>query len=293
MKIDGKKIADYILQLLKKKIKQLKKKLTPTLSVFLIGENNEQLSFVKIKSKVAEKLGVDFKLIHLKKIPSFEKFALLIKKESKDEKTTGIIIQQPLPTQLSTESIYDYIDDLKEIEGRKRKSPYSPPVGLAILTVGKYIHNGQKINESLLVNNKDITSGRIKRYFKNKKVVLVGRGLTGGQPIGKTLNQAGINFINIHSQTPHPEKYYQEADVIITAVGKKIISPTMLKNGVILINVGLRKEKGKLKGDYEEEEIKDIASFYTPTPGGIGPIDVAYLFKNLIEAASLQINVNH
>ncbi len=76
--------------------------------------------------------------------------------------------------------------------------------------------------------------------------------------------------------------------MIITAVGKKVLTPQMLKKGVILINVGLRRENNKLKGDYDEKEIKDIASFYTPTPGGVGPIDVVYLFKNLVDAAKLQ-----
>ena len=288
MKINGKKISDYITHLLKKKIPPLKKKKSLQLTVFLVGQNHEQLSFVKIKSQQAKKLGIGLKLIHLKEIPSFEQFAKLIKKESADEKTTGIIIQQPLPAQLATESLYDYIDDLKEIEGRKRKSPFLPPIGLAILTIFKYIFNGQKISESLLIKREKISDRSFKKFFKNKKVVLVGRGITGGEPIGKTLNYAGINYINIHSQTPEVEKYYHEADAIITAVGKKVISPTMLKNGVILINVGLRKEKGKLKGDYEEKEIENIASFYTPTPGGIGPIDVIYLFNNLIEAAKLQ-----
>ncbi len=80
----------------------------------------------------------------------------------------------------------------------------------------------------------------------------------------------------------------EEADIIITAVGKKVLAADMLKNGVILANVGLRHERGKLKGDYDEKEIKSVASYYTPTPKGIGPIDVLYLFKNLIDAAEFQ-----
>ncbi|MFN4213106.1 MAG: tetrahydrofolate dehydrogenase/cyclohydrolase catalytic domain-containing protein [Microgenomates group bacterium] len=288
MKINGKKIANYLLSLIKKKIAALKKKKTLQLSVFLVGKNPDQLSFVQIKAETAKKLGVGFRLIHLKKIPSFETFVNLIKNESNDKKTTGIIIQQPLPAQLSTESIYDYIANNKEIEGHKKKSPFIPPIGLAVLTLTKHIYGGQKLNQNLLITPQDINSRFFKKIFKNKKIVLIGRGLTGGLPIGKTLNQAGINYININSQTPSPENYYQEADIIITAVGKKILTPAVLKKGVVLINVGLHRENGKLKGDYDEKEIKDIASFYTPTPGGVGPIDVAYLFNNLVEAAKLQ-----
>ena len=124
--------------------------------------------------------------------------------------------------------------------------------------------------------------------MKHKKVVLIGRGKTGGYPIGEALTKFKINYININSQTPNPQQYLSDADVIVTAVGKKIITPQVLKEGVVLINVGLRREKGKLKGDYDENEIKKIAGFYTTTPKGLGPIDVLYLYKNLLEAAELQ-----
>jgi len=127
-----------------------------------------------------------------------------------------------------------------------------------------------------------------KKILKSKKIIVVGRGITGGKPIGKTLGDLNINYINTNSLTISPESYYITADLIITAVGKKVIEPAMLKPGVVLINTGVRKENGKLKGDYEEKEIKDIASFYTPTPGGSGPIDVVYLYKNLIDAAKMQ-----
>lgn len=288
MEINGKRIADYLANLLKKESLFIKRKKPPQLTAFLVGENPDQLSFVRIKSQAAKNIGIGFQLIHLKKIPSFEEFIQLIKEAANDKDTTGIIIQQPLPAQLATETVYDYIPALKEIEGHKRKSFFLPPIGLAVLTVIKYIFNNQKLNKDLFLTLKNLDHQFFKKIFKNKKVVLVGRGLTGGEPIGKTLTQARINYFSINSQTPNPQNYYQEADLIISAVGKKILFPSMLKKGVILINIGLRRENGKLKGDYEEKEIKDIASFYTPTPGGIGPIDVVYLYKNLIEAAKLQ-----
>jgi methylenetetrahydrofolate dehydrogenase (NADP+)/methenyltetrahydrofolate cyclohydrolase len=153
------------------------------------------------------------------------------------------------------------------------------------MTVLKYIYADG--NDNLLVDfNRE--KALFKRITRNLKVVLIGRGITGGRPIGKTLTAAGINYININSSTPNPNDYYKDADIIVTAVGKKVIHPEMLKEGVVLINVGLRREGGKLKGDYDEREIKNIASHYTPTPGGTGPIDVLYLFENLIEAAKLQ-----
>ena len=287
MEINGKKIANFIGALLKKELKARKRKKSPKLTTFLIGESADQLSFVRIKSKVAKKLGIRFEFIHFKNTPSFEDFAHKIKETSLNPDITSIIIQQPLPAQLSTDSVYDYISDIKEIEAHKRKTPYLPPIGLAVLTLLKYVFGNQKIDKNLLV---DLLKDKkfFKKIFRNKKVVVVGRGITGGKPVGKTLTEAKINYIGINSQTPEADTYLKEADVIITAVGKKVIHPQSLKNGVVLINIGLRKEQGKLKGDYDEKEIKDIASFYTPTPGGLGPVDVIYLYKNLLEAYKLQ-----
>lgn len=279
MIINGKKIASFIESKIKKEVKKLKKK--PSLAVFLIGEDEDQLSFVKIKEKTAKKLGINYKLIHLKNTPNFITLARLIKKEAEDEDVSGIIIQQPLPAQLSTDSLYDFIPKEKEIEGHRKKTDYYPPIGLAVLTLLKYIFSGQILDKRIIAEPvKD--QNFFKRFLKNKKILLIGRGKTGGEPIAKTLQQAKISFLNIFSKTQNKEEFIRNADIIITAVGKKVIEGKDLKKGVILINVGLRKEKEVLKGDYDEEEVKKIASFYTPTPGGIGPIDVCYLYKNLI-----------
>lgn len=288
MLILGKKIALTLERIIKKEVVVLKKrKKNLKLIAFVVGRQNEQLSFVKIKSKLARKLKIGFELVHLKNTPSFEEFMHIIKEKSLDPSVTGIIIQQPLPAQLSTESLYDYIPVAKEVEGHKHKSTFFPPIGLAVLTVLKYVFASSKLDSNLLVDlKKDM--GFFRKTFRNKKVVLLGRGFTGGKPIGHTLTEAKINFININSQTPDPETYLKEADVVITAVGKKVVTKDMLKPGVVLINVGLRHEGPSLKGDYEEKEIKNIAGFYTPTPGGTGPIDVLYLFKNLVDAAKLQ-----
>ena len=285
MFIDGKKIANNLLAILKKERKTIKKRIG--LSVFLVGSAPEQLSFVKIKSEMAKALKIDFKLIHLTKTPNFIDFANLLKKEVFNKDVTGIIIQQPLPAQLSTDSIYDYIPLLKEIEGHRKKTEFIFPLGLAVMTIIKYIYDGKRKQDIVFV---DMKKDRIlfKNILKNKKVVIVGRGMTGGMPIGKTFGNLNVNYISINSTTVDPESYFKTADLIITATGKKVIGPEMLKPGVVLINTGVRKENGKLKGDYEEKDIKDIASYYTPTPGGSGPIDVVYLYKNLIDAAKMQ-----
>lgn len=285
MEIPGIKIAQIIKQSLKSEVKKLKKPLK--LVTVLIGESSEQLSYVAAKKKAAQELGIKFEFVHFKKTPYFQEFAQFIKTKAGEPETTGMIIQQPLPSQLNTDSLYDYIPLTKEIEGHRRKTVFVPAIGLAVLTIFKYLYADHELSDKLVVNfEKD--KNLFKKLIKNEKVVLVGRGTTGGKPIGKTLSAVGINYINVNSNTPSPEDYFKEADVIITAVGKKVIAADVLKAGVILINTGLRREKGRLKGDYDERDIKNVAKYYTTTPGGVGPIDVLYLYKNLIDAARLQ-----
>lgn len=288
MHIPCTKIAQALEKELKKEVAHLKKKKqTLTLAVFLVGTSTQQLSFVKIKKQTAHRIGVKFEFIHIKTTPPFEKLVRLIRQTSHDPSVTGIIIQQPLPAQLSTDSIYDFIDIQKEIEGHRRKTQFYPPLGLAALTLLKYLYIHPKIDSKLFVDiKKDIPL--LKKALKHKKIVIIGRGPTGGKPIGKILTEAKINFVSTNRQTINPEEYYREADIIFTAVGQKILNDQNIKNGAILINIGMRKENGRIKGDYDEKDIKNKASFYTLTPGGIGPLDVLYLYKNLIDAAKMQ-----
>jgi len=127
-------------------------------------------------------------------------------------------------------------------------------------------------------------------WLHNQKIVVIGKGATGGAPILKYLRKLNTHPTLIDSKTPNPTTLTQKADIIISAVGKpNIINSSPIKKGVILIGVGIyRGEDGKLHGDYDESDIEKIASYYTPTPGGVGPINVAMLMKNLLNAVKLQ-----
>lgn len=287
--IPCKEIASVIQQRMAEEVSELKKEGKKLqLTTILIGSASEQLSFVAIKEKKAKALGINFKLNHLKKEPMYERFVRILQEEAHNQANTGIIVQLPLPAMLMSDSLYNFIPVSKEIEGHREKTPFLSPLGLAVLTALKYNYLQSMKYEDLIVTaaDKEFFSSRL----RGKRVVMLGRGLTGGHPIGKTLTALKIPFINLASQTDPSTvtEFLGEADVIITAVGKKVIGPDMIKQGAILLNVGLREENGKLKGDYDEKEIIEKAGSYTITPGGIGPIDVLYLFRNLIDAAKLQ-----
>ncbi|MBP6044664.1 MAG: bifunctional 5,10-methylenetetrahydrofolate dehydrogenase/5,10-methenyltetrahydrofolate cyclohydrolase [Microgenomates group bacterium] len=289
MKIPCSEISISLKQDLKKRVADLKKRgATPKLTTVLIGTAADQLSFVAIKKKVAAEIGVEFEFSHFKKCPPFLEFATKLRELAHRPNTTGVIIQLPLPSHVQSDTLYNYIPSVKDIEGHRTKSPHLPPLGLAVISLLKFIaspHEHKKAIYPDTVNDKVL----FKQMLKHKKIVLVGSGVTGGHPIAQALQEFRVGFINVNSRTHDPDQYYREADIIITSVGKKVIKPEMLKKGVILINTGLHKIGTKLRGDYDEDEVKNIASWYTQTPNGTGPLDVLFLYKNLINAAELQL----
>lgn len=290
MQIPCTQIAEELMDILRSDVMELRDEgNTPKLVTILAGSSPEQLSFVNIKKRIAFDIGVEFELVHLSDIPSFEEFKKIVQKKAHEQSTSGMIIQHPFPESYSIDEIYELIPPEKEIEGFHPDSTFHFPLSLAVLNGLKYVFM-HKNNDNDLVSTQDtiVDFNKDAPYFqeklKSKHVVIAGRGLTGGAPIAKALTDCGVKFQITHSQTVNSNEIYKAADIIITATGKKIVSAQDIKDGVVLLNVGLRKENGKLRGDYEEDEIRDKAAYFTKTPGGLGPLDVLYLFKNVIEA---------
>src|SRR3990167_2124428 len=293
MVIPGKLIAGKLLEKLKKEVREgvKKGKNAPKLVVVSVGYNPANAQFITNKERSAKFIGANFQHIHFKKTPKFEEFIRIISTIGHDPEVAAMIVQRPIPANLASETLINYIPPQKEIEGFSKKSPHIPPLGLAVLTVLKYIYNpaGRETTDNIIVDlKKDVQF--IKGLIKRKKIVLLGRGETGGAPVGKTLSDLKINYININSQTPHPEGFIQEGDIVISAVGKKVITHNVLKQGCILMSIGLHQEGNKWIGDYSENEIEPVAGFYTPTPGGMGPLNVAYLMFNLVGAWGLKLS---
>ena len=282
MKIDGKAIAGGILTFLKQEVDLLKEKgIPPTLAVILVGDNPASLSYIKQKQKTAEAIGAKLILDQQSKSISSQLFKSLIKKYNDDPSIHGIIIQRPLPKESSiSRDILNEISPKKDVDGFVPNSPYGVPVAKAVLTI---------LQEVFALEKKNLKVQTFEDWLKNQCVAVIGRGETAGKPIADALGEHGCTLSVVHSQTEHPEEVIKTLNIVVSCVGKeRVVTKDMIVPGTILISVGIwRDALGKLHGDYEEEEIKDVASYYTPTPGGVGPVNVACLMQNLIKACTM------
>jgi len=265
MKIDGKVLADKILNDLSLEVVKLKEKgVTPTLAVIQIGDDHGSTAYIRQKQKSAEQIGVTLILSHQSSVISHQKLQSIIETYNADPAVHGIIVQRPLPKTLHASNILPS----KDVDGFLTHSPYPVPVAEAVLTIFKQM--------------------QLTGPGPVRKIVVIGRGETAGKPIAEALIKRGYDISVVHSQTPNPDEIIKTADIVISCVGRPhVVRRHNIKKETILISVGLsRDSEGKLHGDYEEDEIEDIASFYTPTPGGVGPVNVACLMANLVKAAS-------
>lgn len=291
MRIDGKLIADGIYESLREEVSQLTSKgTTPCLTVLLIGDNPASVSYVKQKKKWGEFIGA--KIIVENFDTNISEAALFgrIKELNNDDKVHGILVQRPVPSQIDENKLIASVDPNKDIDGFHPESTYVLPLPLAVVKILEEVNKMQSEKRKMQNNsNANIILG-FKEWMKEQKIVILGKGQTGGGPISAYLIKLGLRVNIVDSKTPNPEIVTKNADIIISAVGKPgIISSKNIKKGVILIGAGIfRGDDGKLHGDYSEADIENTAGFYTPTPGGVGPVNVAMLMDNLVNAARRQ-----
>jgi len=285
MKIDCERIYHELLDEAREKLARVYQKDQPP-KLVIFAANNDELTriFLNEKQKLAESLGIECQIIGYEQTPLFQKFATDIRLAANSRKTHAVVIQRPLPPELSSPTLENFIPVLKEVEGQKYKSPYQPPVGLTTLSLLKYLTTEF---QDWRIMPKDTEF--FKRNFKKKFIVLAGRGKTTGQPIANTLVKYKLAMVITHSQTPESDNFYKQADIVITTTGKPIIKANSIKKGCTLINFGYRKEEGHTLGDYQEEEIANIAAYFSPVLHGTGPLSLAYLMKNVIDAYAKQV----
>jgi len=264
-KFDGKEIRDEILKNLADKVAMSDRQ--PVMAVFLIGDDPVCRKYVELKEKLACKAGIQFCLYKFGEEDNEQEIIDCIKYLNNDKETDGIMIQIPVAKKFSRENLIQAIDPKKDIDGLRfcqgLDSDYLPPVVLAIL---------EAINRS----NKKIT--------EKTKIMQVGKGFLVGAPLEKAIKKEYPEAnLKVLTKDNNLNTELSGADIIISATGKSgIIKEDMAKEGVVLIDAGTAEENGELKGDIDPEVYKK-SSYYTPVPGGIGPVTVAMLFRNLVE----------
>jgi methylenetetrahydrofolate dehydrogenase (NADP+)/methenyltetrahydrofolate cyclohydrolase len=266
MKIDGQKIADEISVNLKSELDELKKRgIIPKLAIVLIGNDPISKTYVEQKEIKAKEIGIETITIELPDEISKEELKIKIDKLNNDTSFNGIIIQRPLPVQIGSTFATEIVNKAKDVDGFRNDSPFDSPISLAVL-------------EALKVVSKNLD------FLKTKNIVIIGKGETGGKPIIETFKKMGVNFNIIDTKTENPKDLISNADILISTVGKaNVVETNQLKKGVVLIGVGMYKdESGEFQADYNQEGIENITSFYTPVPGGIGPLTVIMLLENVV-----------
>lgn len=288
MKFDGRAFAQEIYQDLSSDITRLKEQgITPRLVVILVGQNPNSLSYIKQKVKWGASIGAEIVVNEFPENIAEQTMLEKIQELNTDSATHGIIVQLPLPPHLDENVLTQAVFREKDIDGFHIDSPYTVPVAQAVLSILEKIYKGRKETKELDVSSlSSAPSVSFQLWLASQHIVVIGKGKTAGHPIIELLSKKGLSPIIIDHSTPNPEQLTQEADIVISCVGKVILRKEIVKKDAIVIGVGLHvREDGKLQGDFSEEELAQYVSVYTPTPGGVGPVNVACLMQNLTTAA--------
>lgn len=267
MIVDGKKIASDTLALLKERVHRLSKRVI--LVVFVIGGDSVTETFINLKRKRAEEIGIVVHIVTIPRDSQTSEIKKQIKKSAEDSNISGIVVQLPLPEHVDKKVVLASIPIEKDVdvlsEGsmdlfKEDKLPIIPPV------VGAF----KKILEK-----EDIS-------IKGKNVVVVGKGALVGLPAEIWFKNQGADVTVVDRQTTNLSVVTKDADIIISGAGTPhLLKPEMLKSGVVLLDAGTSEARGKVVGD-ADPACADVCSIFTPVPGGIGPIAIAALLENLV-----------
>ena len=282
IKIDGIVIAQSVRDRVKKAVDELKTQgINPCLATILIGDNSASTTYVRNKHIACEEVGIVTKDHKLEANITQAELNKIIDNLNLDSLVHGILVQLPLPKHLDEFTTTSRISPLKDVDGLT-------PHNAGLLTMKKaalVACTPSGIMEMFDYHEIDLNG---------KNVVLINRSNLVGKPLYHLLLEKNATVITCHSKTKNLTDLCQAADIIITAVGdraKFTLTPEMIKDGAIVIDVAISRFQEKLVGDSDYEEIIQKASFATPVPGGVGPMTVAMLLKNTITAASLSTQI--
>ena len=273
MIIDGKKEAEILRDEIKKEIILIKNKTNkaPGLSVILIGDLVPSQIYVRNKEKNSKEVGMNSNIIKYSKDVTEEEVLKKIKELNNDKNVSGILVQLPLPDQIGKEKIINSIDPSKDVDGFH-------PINVGNLASGyKAIVPCTPLGCLILLK-------KVEKNLSGKHAVIIGRSNLNGKPMTQLLLKENCTVTIVHSKTKNLKEECSKADILIAAAGKaKLVKKDWVKNGSIIIDVGINQEGNKIVGDVSFEEVKDKVKAITPVPGGVGPMTIACLLKNTLE----------
>ena len=276
MIINGKEVALRISNKLKKEIKSLNEKLT--LCVIEIGENEASKIYINQKEKKCNELGINFKLIKFNENELESNIEKEIINLNRDSNITGIIIQLPVSNKYNINKLINLIDPNKDVDGLTNENK----IKLLNEEKGLIPCTPLGIIELLKVYNIKV---------KGKSISIIGRSDLVSKPLFHMLLNMDATVTMCHSKTKNLKSFTKNADILISATGKPhIIKKDMVKDNSIIIDVGISRVNNILYGDVDFNNVKDKVKYITPVPGGVGPMTIIMLMKNVLEAYKKQKN---
>ena len=273
MIIDGKKEAEILRAEIKKEIISLKDKTNrvPGLTVILVGDFAPSQIYVRNKEKNSKEVGINSSIIKYSKDVTEEEVLKKIKALNSDKDVSGILVQLPLPDQIDKEKIINSIDPTKDVDGFN-------PINVGNLASGYHAIVPCTPLGCLLLLKK------IEKNLSGKHAVIIGRSNLNGKPMAQLLLKENCTVVITHSKTKNLKEECSKADILIAAAGvANLVKKDWVKDGSIIIDVGINKQGDNIVGDVSFEEVKDKVKAITPVPGGVGPMTIACLLKNTLE----------
>lgn len=274
MILDGKSIKAKILDELKLEVSELSVK--PKLVVIQVGNDEASNVYIKQKSNMANYIGYEYEHIKLDDNTDMDSLLGLIDKLNNDNSVNAILVQLPLPNGLDASVVVNAISPFKDVDG------------LTDINNGMLFHNKDSLYSCTPCGVMELLD-RYNISVSGKNVVIVGRSDLVGKPMSMMMLNKDATVTICHSKTKNLSDYTRKADILVVAVGKaNFITSDMVSEDVIVIDVGISRTENGLCGDVDFVSVKDKASYITPVPGGVGPMTVAILAKNILKAYKMQ-----
>ena len=272
--IDGKKQANDIKEKLKKEISTLKEQgVIPGLAIILVGHDPASEIYVKNKIKTCDELGICTLLYRFTEESSEKEIIAQIKDLNEDDGIDGILIQSPLPAIFNEDKIISYVDPKKDVDG------------FGINNLGALLSNNELIIAATplgilkMLENESVS-------LEGKNVVVVGASRIVGRPMATLLLNRGATVTICHNKTKNLKGITSNADILIVAIGQaKFITSDFVKEGAVVIDVGINRIDNHLYGDVDFDSVSKKASLITPVPGGVGPMTIVMLLSNVVDVA--------